>query len=230
MNLTVAIVALCCGIAVWALAVSRLTAKSWETQGAPALEPPTGLARMPAAKIGLFVFLCVVTSLFGLFIAAYNIRMGTLLGVGHGVGNWNSIPEPPILWVNTALLLLASVAMQACRRASLQGRRSATWNGLLAAGVLSAAFIVGQLFAWGEVSEYPFVVAGNPASTFFYLLTAVHALHILGGLYVWMKTAARLGKPGAEPSDVALGVELCAIYWHFLFFVWLVLFALLLYT
>ena len=73
-------------------------------------------------------------------------------------------------------------------------------------------------------------VASNPAVAFFYLLTAVHGLHLLGGLFVWGKTVTRMARPGAELIDVRSSVELCTVYWHFLLLVWLVLFAVLLST
>ena len=73
------------------------------------------------------------------------------------------------------------------------------------------------------------MISGNPANAFFYLLTAAHALHILGGLWVWSKTLFKL-QSNIEVRNVRVAVELCAIYWHFLLLVWLVLFALLLST
>ena len=74
-----------------------------------------------------------------------------------------------------------------------------------------------------------YYAAGNPANAFFYLLTGVHGLHLLGGLVVWVRTAARMAR-GAELDDVRLSVELCTVYWHYLLLVWLVLFGLLLLT
>ena len=74
-----------------------------------------------------------------------------------------------------------------------------------------------------------YILSSNPANAFFYLLTAAHALHILGGLWVWSKTVFKLQNK-VEVYKVRTAVELCAIYWHFLLLVWLVLFALLLST
>jgi len=73
-------------------------------------------------------------------------------------------------------------------------------------------------------------MANSPAIAFFYLLTGVHGLHLLGGLFVWGKTVVRMAQAGVELLDVALSVELCTVYWHYLLLVWLVLFALLLST
>jgi len=70
----------------------------------------------------------------------------------------------------------------------------------------------------------------NPAVAFFYLLTAVHGLHLLGGLYVWGRTVARMRGKDVEVIDVRLSIELCSVYWHFLLLVWLGLFAVMLST
>ena len=92
------------------------------------------------------------------------------------------------------------------------------------------AFLAGQLVAWRQLSASGHFMANSPAIAFFYLLTAVHGLHLLGGLFVWGKTVVRMAQPGVELLDVALSVELCTVYWHYLLLVWLVLFALLLST
>jgi cytochrome c oxidase subunit 3 len=74
-----------------------------------------------------------------------------------------------------------------------------------------------------------YLAATNAANAFFYLLTALHGMHIFGGLVAWWRSAARVWR-GAEIVDLRLGVELCAVYWHYLLLVWLVLFTLLSFT
>jgi cytochrome c oxidase subunit 3 len=134
-----------------------------------------------------------------------------------------------LLWWNTALLVLTSVVMQrtvaAARREDTGGLRT----GLIAGGALTLAFLVGQGVAWRQLSDAGYFLTSNPANGFFYLLTAVHGLHVLGGLVAWGRTASRVWR-GADIAGVRLSVELCAIYWHFLLLVWLVVFALLLST
>ncbi len=86
---------------------------------------------------------------------------------------------------------------------------------------------VGQLFAWRELAASGYLLASNPANSFFYLITGMHGLHILGGL-VGARPDDVQGMDGAiRPKGCALSVELCAMYWHFLLFVWLALFVLL---
>jgi cytochrome c oxidase subunit 3 len=88
---------------------------------------------------------------------------------------------------------------------------------------------LGQLVAWQQLNATGYFMAGNPANSFFYLLTALHGLHLLGGMWVWGRTTMRLFA-GADARSVRLSVELCAVYWHYLLFVWVGLFALLLST
>jgi cytochrome c oxidase subunit 3 len=101
---------------------------------------------------------------------------------------------------------------------------------LLLGGLLTLAFLGGQFYAWSLVRGSGFFAPQNPAVAFFYLLTAVHGLHLLGGLYVWGRTLARMRRENVEAIDVQLSVELCSVYWHFLLLVWLGLFAVMLST
>ncbi len=226
MSTTAVFLALLAGVIVWILVVRRLTAKSWESrsQTSEVAAGDVGAIGLPPAKIGLVIFLAVVTSLFGLFFSAYSMRMHS-----HHGGDWIRIAEPSVLWVNTAMLIIASVALEFARSAANRGRAANLKAALLAAGVFTFAFLGGQLVAWSQLSSSGQFIATGPAIAFFYVLTAVHALHVLGGLLVWGKTVGRLAG-GAELIDVRLSVQLCAVYWHYLLLVWVVLFALLLTT
>jgi cytochrome c oxidase subunit III len=185
---------------------------------------------LPPARIGLWIFLAVITSLFALFISAYFIRMGHGHGAEHGITDWRTISKPPILWFNTASLILSSIAMQAARRALSGNQRSRVNSYLLTGGVLALLFLAGQLRAWHQLRESGYAMTSGPAGAFFYLLTAVHGLHLIGGLGVWLKTVARMRHHAIELVDFRLSIELCTVYWHYLLVVWLVLFALLLST
>jgi cytochrome c oxidase subunit 3 len=181
-------------------------------------------AGLPPAKIGLWALLAVVTSLFGLFISAYYMRME------HAHGDWNPLAVPRQLWLNTALLMMSSAAMEWARGAASHAQMDRVRTGLTAGGVLAWAFLAGQLLAWRQLSASGYFMASNPAVAFFYLLTGVHGLHLLGGLFVWGKTMVRMRRAGVELVDLRLSVELCTVYWHYLLLVWLALFAVLLST
>jgi cytochrome c oxidase subunit III len=233
LSLTVAYFALATGIVVWLILVRKLSAKSWEAQPAAALDGDTEAARWSPQRVGLWVFLAVITSLFGLFVSAYYMRLNGHHGSGPAT-DWTALSEPPVLWLNTLLLIAASVTMQAARRAVRSGSLERSFTPLLLGGLLTLAFLGGQFYAWTQVRESEFFSPLNPAVAFFYLLTAVHGLHLLGGLYVWGRTLARMRQPDVETVDVRpriqQSVELCSVYWHFLLLVWLGLFAVMLST
>ena len=126
--------------------------------------------------------------------------------------------------------MLGSIAMQWARMAAERDLPKQMRARLVTGGILTGAFIVGQLLAWRELDGTAFVTRANPAVEFFYLLTAVHGLHVLGGLAVWARTVVKLAAPAAKAVDVRQVVVLCTIYWHYLLLVWLVLFGLMLST
>jgi cytochrome c oxidase subunit 3 len=223
-TLSAAFVALIAGVVVWVLLATRLTARPWETPGAPE-DVPAGIAPgVPPAKIGLAFLLGVITSLFGLFLSAYWMRME------HAHGDWHPLTVPRVLWLNTAMLILSSALMQWARVAARRAQAGRMRIALIAGGVPAWAFLAGQLVAWHQLQASGYFAASSPAIAFFYLLTGVHGLHVLGGLIVWGRTIVRMAQPGVEVIDLRLSVELCTVYWHYLLLVWLVLFAVLLFT
>ena len=176
---------------------------------------------LPPVKVGLGVFLAVSTSLFALSISAYFMRK-----VG---ADWRPVAPPMVLWFNTVMLILASVFFQRARSAAKSGQIDGVRLGLLAGGACTVVFLAGQLWAWRQLSDAGYYLTANPANAFFYLLTALHGVHLLGGLWVWAKTMVKVQR-GAAVREVRLSVELCTVYWHFLLVIWLVLFGLLLFT
>jgi len=172
--------------------------------------------RTAAGSIGLWVFIGVASTLFALFLTAYVMRMAE--------SDWSPIGLPAQLWLSSALLVAGSVLLQraatAARHAHWPRARALLWAG----GGCALVFVASQLWAWQALLARQVGPAGNPAASFFYLLTAVHALHVLGGLLAWALTVgacARLDAPVREAAHVAL----CARYWHFLLAAWAVLFA-----
>jgi cytochrome c oxidase subunit 3 len=123
----------------------------------------------------------------------------------------------------------ASIAFQWTRNVANRGATTGLKSGLLLAGILTVAFLIGQLIAWQQLNDSGQFLTSNPSNAFFYLLTGLHGLHILGGLYVWARATVKvLGGSGSDA--VRQSIELCTIYWHFLLLVWFVLFGLLLST
>ncbi len=205
-------------IAGWWLSQQRLGAKPWLEQGVTVDLREEGPPSLPAAKIGLGVFLAVVGSLFALFVSAYSMRMNMV--------DWRALPVPSLLWFNTGVLVLSSVALQWAHVAARRNNIDGVIVGLCAGGASAVTFLVGQLVAWQQLRAAGYFLASNPANSFFYLITAAHGLHLIGGLVALGRTTAKVWR-GAEMTEVRLSVELCAIYWHFLQLVWLVLLGLL---
>jgi cytochrome c oxidase subunit III len=164
------------------------------------------------AQFGLWAFLGTVTMMFIGFTSAYIVRR-------TGV-DWRPLPAPLLLFVNTAALLLSSVALEAARR-----RRSALdlaglrrWLG--ATGLLALAFAAGQLVAWRLMAARGFFLSSNPHSSFFYLLSGVHLAHLAGGLVWFALVLFRLRGHRYAASAGASALSLFATYWHFLSLLW----------
>jgi cytochrome c oxidase subunit 3 len=201
----------------WLLKASFNT-QPWVAEGVDESEYQAPFNARPKV-VALATFLAVATSFFALIVSAYSLRME--------LGDWVPLTEPQLLWTNTAILVLASIAFQWTRGAARTGTEARIKSGLIVTGVLTTAFLIGQFVAWQQLGASGHVITNNPADAFFYLLTGVHALHILGGMYVWFRATLRAfsGSDSVEES-----IQLCAVYWHFLLIVWLVLFGLLLST
>jgi len=205
-------------IAGWWLSQQRLAAKPWLEEGVIVDLREAGNSSLPPAKIGLGVFLAVVGSLFALFISAYSMRMNMV--------DWRTLPVPVLLWFNTGVLVLSSVALQCAHMAARRDNIDGVSVGLCAGGAFAVTFLVGQFLAWRQLSGAGYFLASNPANSFFYLITAMHGLHLMGGLVALGRTTAKVLR-GADATQIRLSVELCTIYWHFLLVVWLVLLGLL---
>jgi cytochrome c oxidase subunit 3 len=195
-----------------------LAAKPWLQQGVIGDLSDPETRKAPAAKTGLIFFLAVVGSLFALLASAYVMRAGE--------PDWRSAPMPPLLWINTGLLILSSLALQASVHAARRGQSRIARFRLLMGAAAALAFLVGQLLAWREFAAAGYFLSTNPANSFFYLITGLHGAHLAGGVAALAATVVK------ARGDVAItperrGLELCALYWHFLLIVWLIMFALL---
>tara|TARA_B110000259_G_scaffold45770_1_gene53056 strand:- start:1311 stop:1967 length:657 start_codon:yes stop_codon:yes gene_type:complete len=196
--------------------IRHLTTKPWEaTAELPLLQQHSNQQNKRAA---LKVFLGVVAVLFTLLIVAYAGRMA--------YEDWRPAPQIKLMWANTLVLFLGSLCLELAQYAVRRGKQKLLRRSLLAAGLCTLMFLLGQAQAWRELGALVFFQVTNPAIAFFYLITGLHGLHLLGGLVVWGQTLVRLWR-GFELEKIRHSVELCTIYWHFLLLVWIVLFGLL---
>ena len=162
----------------------------------------------------------VSTVLFSLFIVAYSDRML--------ISDWRKMPEPWLLWLNTGILVLSSIVFYLTENYSKKDLYERAKNGLYIVGFLAYAFLIGQLIVWYQLMSTGYYATTNVANAFFYLFTTLHGLHLIGGIYFWGKTTAKFLKKNNDKKDINHQIEICAIYWHFLLAVWIVLFGLML--
>jgi cytochrome c oxidase subunit III len=201
-------------------------------------------ARLRRARLGLICAIATVCMVFISLTSAYIVRQGLPTYDGSTdtyVRDWGIVRLPWLLLaINTAVLLLSSVTMEFARRnaarqaalapvtsipgVSLGSERSFPWLGLTV--LLGFGFLAGQWLAWGELHNGGFYVDTNPSSSFAFLLTIAHAVHLAGGLIalLWATSASLLHKP-AEARRIV--VDVTAWYWHFMAVLWIYVFALL---
>lgn len=206
--------------------LSRLTEKSWEPPAPGAHVADPAEYRPEAARVGMIVYFGVATVLFALISSAYLMRMGLGSGDHPAFGDWQPMPEPPLIWINSAVLVLNSLAWEVARAGARMGRTAIMRQGLVSAGIVAMLFLGGQLLLWREFAEAGYFLQSNPANAFFYLITTVHGLHLIGGLFFWSRAMIGLRRG----ADVRLSVELCAGYWHFLLLIWVLMLGLLIST
>jgi len=195
----------------------QITDKPWERTGIIGGLRAEGTFSAPPEKVALVFFLVAASIVFSLFGVSYVIRME--------LPDWIPVSEPSQLWFNTALLVISSFLFQRAKTLISNGKKSVT-STFASGGVFAILFIAAQMFTWQNLQAQGLFMTSNPANSFYYLLTGLHALHILGGLWVWSKSLLRL-LSGAAQEDLRLSIELCTVYWHFLLIVWIAVFAVL---
>jgi cytochrome c oxidase subunit 3 len=206
------------------------------TKGIPVLEPPrripdrpigpggprvvtgddgSAAARPPASAAAIAVWLLVgsVTVLFAAVTSALLAR--------RAEADWRVGPLPAVLWLSTAVLLASSAAVEWARRAGRPAQTARVRRGFGAGLILGLAFLGLQVTAWRQLAAMGIFLASNPHSSYFYLLTGLHGLHIVGGLAGLAFAAGRAGQGAVAAADPA------AVFWHFLTVLWLYLLAIL---
>ena len=201
-----------------------LTQKPWEADQIKIDNMHDGATiDLSKGKLGLRFIMFVSTIFFCLFIVTYSDRMV--------YPDWQKMPEPWLLWINTSVLFFSSVVFINAQIKSKKNQFYTVKNRLLLIGFLAFAFLIGQLLVWQQLITNGYYVSGNPSNAYFYVFTTLHALHLLGGLVYWIITLRKVWNPrDIVIQKVKHTVELCAIYWHFLLAVWLVLFGLMLFS
>jgi cytochrome c oxidase subunit 3 len=178
----------------------------------------TARFREDQLRLGLWMFLGTVTMLFAAFTSAYIVR--------RAGSDWRPVELPAILWLNTAVLAASSVALEASSRLGERSRWQTAWAASGAALALGVAFLAGQIAAWRQMMAAGVYLPTSPHSSFVYMLTGAHGVHVVAALavlawaFAWTRVAAQ------DPRAWAARMSLSRTFWHFLGGVWLFLFAL----
>jgi cytochrome c oxidase subunit III len=168
-----------------------------------------------ASFTGLLVLLAASVMVFAAFTSAFVVRRGLS-------NDWASMHKPSILWFNTAVLLTSSGALEIARRA-LKAHNRERFNTWWTVGAgLGLLFLGGQAWAWHQLKDAGVYVASNPSSSFFYVLTATHAVHLVGGVSALLYVAAQAWRLRLGPAK-RTAIDVSAVFWHFLDGIWVYL-------
>ena len=204
--------------------INLITEKPWEPSQVKIDNLHEGKTfNIHIGKFGLRYIMVVSTIMFCLFIITYSDRMV--------YPDWQKMPEPFLLWINTLILFISSIFFIRIQFSSKKNQFNKVKKDLLIVGFLTLFFLIGQLLVWQNLVNSGYYISGSPANAYFYVFTTLHGLHILGGLIYWFITLRNVWKV----DDIVIRkakhtTELCAIYWHFLLAVWIVLFGLMLFS
>ena len=201
-----------------------LTQKPWDPAQAKIDNMHDGeTLNLSKGKLGLRYLMVVSSIFFSLFIVTYADRLV--------YADWQQMPEPFLLWFNTLILFISSAVFISAQIATKNNQFEKVKQKLLIIGYLALAFLLGQLLVWLQLINLEYYVSTNPANAYFYVFTALHGLHLIGGLVYWFMTIKKVWILNeVVVANAKHTVELCAIYWHFLLAVWVVLFGLMLFS
>ena len=175
-------------------------------------------------RIGMWVGLASIAMMFTSLSSAYIVRSGT-------AADWFPLRIPRVMFGSTALILISSVTIEIARRKLKHSLADAYSRYLLLTGLLGLAFLVSQLIGWRQLRAQGIYVSSHPHSSFFYLLTGAHGVHIAGGLlaltFLWFRSLKKSEHPAYVATRQATA-DAVSIYWHFMDGLWIYLFLLLL--
>ena len=178
------------------------------------LHPVPRRAYFTALQMGL----AAIVMFFMALASSYIVR--------KGLGNdWQRTPMPPVVWFNTTILLISSVTIAVARKKLEGGEREAFRSWWWVTTGLGLLFLAGQILAWRQLAAAGMLLATNPSSSFFYLLTAAHGAHLAGGIFALFYVTFRQWK--RSRISQATAAELTSIYWHFMDGLWVFLLVLL---
>jgi len=177
-------------------------------------------------KTALYFFLAVVTVLFFLFTITFLSRSQASDFQALSGEPWLPLSDSIPLWENTFFLLLASISLQLSTMFNAIQRINVLLLLITLSSIFTSIFIFGQISVWQQLMTDGYFIATNPANSFFYLLTGLHGVHLIGGVLALLYVIKGFYKD-VQPKTLKASLSLCTTYWHYLFLLWLFLFALL---
>lgn len=174
-------------------------------------------------RIGMWAALAAILMMFTSLTSAYIVRAAS-------ANDWRPITMPRVLLVSTALIIISSLTLEAARRKLKRDLTHSYKGWLLVSTLLGIGFLVSQLWAWRQLVRQGIYITTNPHSSFFYLLTGTHGVHLLGGLFALAFLVIRsrnllASEPARARHQAVTGAV--ALYWHFMDVMWIYLFVLL---
>ena len=182
-------------------------------------EVPQRMLSMNPHKFALWLLMVTIAMMFAALTSAYIVKKSG--------GQWLQYELPSILWANAVVLLLSSTTMQGAYFSAKKNRFKALKAYLLITLFLALLFLIGQYQAWKDLVAIDVYLVGNPAGSFIYIFTGLHAVHLISGIIFILFVLVAVLKKNVH-SKRMLRIEMCTTYWHFLDALWLYLFSFLL--
>ncbi|TAH25605.1 MAG: heme-copper oxidase subunit III [Cytophagales bacterium] len=176
---------------------------------------------MHPKKFALWLFICTVIMIFGALTSAFIVRKAD--------GNWLEFELPVLLWVNTIIILFSSATLQWSYFSAKRDNINNLKIGIAITFFLGILFVIGQFYAWKELVSMGVYFGGsssNPSGSFIYVLTGLHALHLVSGIIFLLFVLVASFQYKVHSKNM-VRIEMCATYWHFLDFLWIYLFGFL---
>jgi cytochrome c oxidase subunit 3 len=174
---------------------------------------------MHPKKFALWLFIVTVVMIFASLTSAYIVRQSE--------GNWLEFDLPDIFWYNSAIIILSSITFHWAYMAAKKDDLAKIRLGMILTSVLGVAVLIGQWYSWAALVDNDVFFVGNPAGSFLYVFTGLHAFHLISGVIFLIIVLISSFRYQVHSKNMD-AMEMCVTYWHFLGGLWLYLFMFLL--